>query len=96
MKVLKGWVRQKAKPKGSMTVGYLHNEALFYSSQMLSTMDSTAPTAWEEAQDEQQTGLRLLGARKNRPLDDEPLYRQIQNYVLNNHECMGDWRDQYE
>ena len=71
MRVLKTWVRQRARPEGNMAAGYLHAEALFYSDGVIATLDKDAPTAWEEAQDESQTGMQLKGAGKRRVLDDE-------------------------
>ena len=95
MRVLKTWVRQRARPEGSMAAGFLHAEALFYSRGMIAALDKDAPTAWEEAQDESQTGMRLMGAGKRRILDNDILRLQIHNYVLGNHELMSRWREDY-
>ena len=78
-----------------MAAGYLHAEALFYSGGMIVALDKDAPTAWEEAQDESQTGMRLKGAGKRRVLDDETFQLQIHNYVLGNHALMSGWREDY-
>ena len=95
MRVLKTWVRQQAQPEGSMAAGFLHAEALFYSGGMIAALDKDAPTAWEEAQDESQTGMRLMGAGKRRILDNDILRLQIHNYVLENHVLMSGWREDY-
>lgn len=95
MKVLKGWVRQRARPEGSMAAGYLHQEALFFSGGIISSLDKSAPTAWEEAQDERQTGMKLMGAAAKRVLDNETFRLQIHNYVLGNHESMSEWREDF-
>lgn len=95
MRVLKTWVRQRARPEGSMAAGYLHAEALFYSGGIIASLDKAAPTAWEEAQDESQMGMKLMGASSKRLLDNETFRLQIHNYVLGNHELMSGWREDF-
>lgn len=96
MKKLKDWVRQRAQPEGSMAAGYLMSEALFYSGGIIVAFDSNAPTAWEEAQDEAQTGLHVKGAERKRTLEPNVLRLQIHNYVLGNRPEMSTWITDYE
>ncbi len=95
MKVLKGYVRQKARPEGSIAAGHLHAEALFYCTGTLSKLDNRIPTTWEEAQDERETGLVLLGSAKNRTLSALEM-QQIHNYIMNNDPRMLPLLERYE
>jgi Domain of unknown function (DUF4218) len=95
MKVLKSWVRQPARPEGSMAMGYLTSESLFFLGGIIGSLDREAPTAWEEAQDEKQSGLRLLGASKKRLLGGGVFILQVHNYVLENREELSEWRNAY-
>ena len=62
--MLKGYIRQVAKPEGCIACGHLHYEAMFYVSHAIECFDSNAPTAWEEAEEGKGTlALRLLGKK---------------------------------
>ncbi|CAM6086372.1 unnamed protein product [Calypogeia fissa] len=95
MKVLKDWVKQRARPKGCMAAAYLIAEALFYSAGMISAMDKNAPTAWEEKHAKKSIGLHLHGKHGSHYLVDNILRLQIHNYVLENREEMAEWRNEY-
>ena len=43
MKVLKDFVRQKARPEGSMSEGWLVHESLFYVTEILHQLHPSAP-----------------------------------------------------
>lgn len=95
MKVLKGYVRQMARAEGSMAEGHLHYEALFYCGDAMRAFDRTAPTAWEEAQDERMTGMILQGAKNERVLG-ELEHAQVHNFVLLNDARMQPFVDEYQ
>eukprot|EP00249_Psilotum_nudum_P018747 c26943_g1_i4 orf=82-462(+) len=48
MKVLKGFVRQKARLEGSMVEGWLVYESLCYTTEYLSIIDLMAPRIWTD------------------------------------------------
>ena len=84
MKVLKGYVRQAAKPKGCMAAGHMHFEAMFYASHAIEMFDSWAPTAWDEVDEEKSTSsLRLLGKKTARILQGA-VREQVHTCVLDN------------
>ena len=56
MKILKGFVRQKAKPEGSMSEGYLLQEAMGMLHDKIAQLDDFAPRVWKEEEDERVTG----------------------------------------
>ena len=51
MKVLKGFVRQKAKPEGSMSEGYLLQETMGMLHDEIAQFDEFAPRVWREEDD---------------------------------------------
>ena len=66
MGVLKRHVRNRARVEGSIAEGHLAAEAMFYMTNIISTIDPKAPRAWEEVIDPEEE--RLTGARKTRQL----------------------------
>ena len=54
MKTLKGFVRQKAKPKGSMAEGYIVYESFYYPNEYIKKIDDTlGAVVWEDQLDEE-------------------------------------------
>ena len=51
MKVLKGFVRQKARPEGSMAEGWLVQESCVWISEYLGRVDTTMPMLWSTKYD---------------------------------------------
>ena len=60
MKILKGFVRQRAKPEGSMSEGYLLQEAIGMLHDKIAQFDDFAPRVWKEEEDERVTGMCFL------------------------------------
>ena len=53
MKKLKGFVRQREKPKGSMVEGYISYESFYYSSEYIKQIDNKpAVVIWDDERDE--------------------------------------------
>jgi Domain of unknown function (DUF4218) len=95
MKVLKGYVRQAAKPEGCMQSGHLHYEAMFLASQAVELFDAKAPTAWEHAEEGVDiSSLRLLGKKTQRTLSLVEK-SQMHKYVLNNDSRLAPYRQEY-
>jgi hypothetical protein len=69
MKKLKGFVRQREKLKGSMAVGYISYEPIYYASEYIKKIDNTpGGVIWDDERNEdkregeilQMNGKRLL------------------------------------
>ena len=46
MKVLKGYVRQRARTEGNMAIGWLVQESMFYNSEFIGQMNALVPRIW--------------------------------------------------
>ena len=57
MKILKDFVRQRAKPEGSMLEGYLLQEAIGMFHDKIAQFDDFAPKVWKKEEDERVTGM---------------------------------------
>jgi hypothetical protein len=57
MKTLKDFVRQKTKPEGSMSEGYLLQEAIGMLHDKIAQFDDFASRVWKEEEDERVTGM---------------------------------------
>jgi len=57
LKTLKGFVRQKSRPEGSMGEGYLVQEVMGVCHNIIGDMDKYAPRVWKEEDDERKIGL---------------------------------------
>lgn len=51
MKDLKGWVRQRARPEGSMAEGYILNEAVHYTTEYTTRLAPKASEMWKAKED---------------------------------------------
>ena len=94
MKVLKGFVCQKAKPEGSMAEGWLVQESCVWISEYLGRVDKTMPMLWSTKDDErlidevrQGKGLRFCMTDETR--------EKIQSYCIANAILMDKWRNRY-
>ncbi len=52
MKTLKGFVRQKARPEGSMAEGWIVQESLVYIAEWIAEFDKESPMLWRLGEDE--------------------------------------------
>lgn len=95
MKVLKGFVRQKARPEGSMAEGWLVQESMYYVTEYLTTIHPTAPRMWSDEEDEKMIGEVLQGNGKKIRLKEE-VKRMINTFVVYNSEVMQPWLDKYD
>ena len=68
MKKLKGFVRQRAKPKGSMAEGYISYEPLYYVSEYIKQINNKpGAVIWDDHMDEdKREGELLQTSGKNR------------------------------
>lgn len=87
MKGLKGFVKNKAKPEGSMAQGYLREESIGFINEYLSEYTATTKRAWDDKEEPAMYDEILEGAKKDRPMTAE-FRKLIHGFVLNNTEHM--------
>lgn len=95
MKVLKHFVRQRARPEGSMAEGYIVQESLYYVTEYLLTIDRHAPRLWSEDDDEKVSGEVVQGRGKETQLSFE-IREKINTFILYNSERMQKWLELYD
>ena len=94
MKVLKGFVCQKARPKGSMAEGWLVQESCVWISKYLGRVDTTMPVLWSTKDDERLIDEVRQGKGLCFRLTDE-IREKIQSYCIANTAQLDKWRDRY-
>ena len=99
MKVMKTWVRQKARPEGSMALGYVLFEGMHYLTEYTRRLSPTAPQLWQGEEDPKLVGSFLPNAHKMRRLDKDAqgriLLQQAHAFVLRNDPCLTSWRESF-
>ena len=69
MKKLKGFVRQREKPEGSMAEGYISYESFYYVSEYIKKIDDTpGVVVWDDQWDEDKREGKLLQTNGKRHL----------------------------
>lgn len=94
MKTLKGFVRQRARPEGSMAMGWLVKESLVYITEFLTTTDPDMPKLWSQEEDERVTGVVPQGQGVQRVMD-ETLRQKINKFCILNSSAMEKWIERY-
>ena len=95
MKTLKGFVRQRARPEGSMAMGWLVQESLVYITEYLSTSDPELPRLWRQDENDQITGEEPQGQGLQRRMD--PIMRdKVSTFCILNSHAMEKWLHKYE
>jgi hypothetical protein len=56
---LKGFVRQQAKPEGSMAEGYLVQEAMGRCHELIKGLHEYTTTVWHDEEDPKETGMKI-------------------------------------
>ena len=95
MKVLKGFVRQKARPEGSIAEGWLIQESLFYITEIISQLHPASPKMWCEEEDERVKGEVPQGNGVEKRLSSQ-LKEKIDTFILYNCGHMEKWTSRYE
>jgi len=99
MKDLKSWVRQKARPEGSMAEGYILTEAMHHTTEYTTRLAPNAPQLWRIKEDPRLSEMVLPKSHTMRHLDRDPagsiFLDQVHNFMLKNDPCMSHWRRQY-
>ena len=94
MKVLKGWVRQMAKPESSIAESYITHEAIKFASEYVSGIDPRWDPAWTGHDDDKQKEELLPKAFLSKGLG-RIYYEQAHRFVLMNHSLMTPWHVRY-
>lgn len=94
MGTLKNLVKQRAHPEGSMAVGYLNYESMFFCSQILKEMDieCDAGIVNDDTLEARETEEILLGHAEKRRLTAVE-FEQIHTFILHNSEILTPWLD---
>ena len=95
MKVLKGYVRQKARPKGSMVQGWLVQESMFYIMEFFVQLNPNMPRLWDDSDDPRVIGEVGQGNRWPKKMSVS-LQIKVNNLCLYNCVEMEKWIKLYE
>jgi hypothetical protein len=91
-KGLKSFVRNLAKPEGSMAQGYQVEEALRFLTEYMSTYTPTSRRVWDDQEDPTMTDEILEGKGRLRLLSDE-LQKWLHNFVCDNVDALKPYRE---
>ena len=91
MKLLKKFVRNKAKPEGSMCEGYLMQEAIGFYTDYMKDFSSVNRRVWDDDEDKRVAGELLEGNGHRFKLSNEER-TSIHAYVLQNKSTFDKWR----
>lgn len=84
--VLKGFVRNRARPEASMATGYAQNESLGFLTEHLLHFNHTSRRVWDTEEDEQEYGEFPQGALRLVHVIPEEEFQQLHEYVIMNYE----------
>jgi hypothetical protein len=92
--VLKGWVRQMARPESCIAEGYITHEAMKFAEEYCRGFDPNWASGWVDEEDKRVTEEVLPKAHTERVMTDV-VYEQAHKFVLLNHPSMTSWLDRY-
>lgn len=95
MKTLKGFVRQRARPEGSMAEGWLVQESLVYIAEWITEMDKESPMVWHKGEDERLTNDVAHGGGTSKRMDGS-LEEKINRFCMLHHPAMERWLHAYQ
>ncbi|MCO5581359.1 hypothetical protein L7F22_035241 [Adiantum nelumboides] len=95
MKTLKGFVRQRAPPEGSMVEGWLVQESCVFVSEYLSRSQNNALELWITKDDDRVVGDVLQGNGVVKQFSEE-VRTKVSNYCMMNTDGMQKWYELYE
>ncbi|MCO5568232.1 hypothetical protein L7F22_021928 [Adiantum nelumboides] len=95
MGALKGYVRQKARPEGFMTEGWMLEECMYYVCEYLERTDFEAPRVWtnESSSTMSDEVLSGKGVPFRLKIQDN---LDVSTFIVYNSECMQQFVDEYE
>jgi len=83
MKVLKGFVKNKTKPEGSIAYGYMREESIGFMNEYLSAYNATMKRLWDNEEEPSMNDEILEGSKINHPMSPE-FQRLIYSFILDN------------
>ncbi|MCO5572395.1 hypothetical protein L7F22_026149 [Adiantum nelumboides] len=95
MKTLKGFVRQRARPEGSMAEGWLVQESCVFVSEYLSRSQNNALELWSMKDDDRVVGDVPQGNGVVKRFSEE-VRTKVSNYCMMNIDGMQKWYELYE
>lgn len=95
MKVMKTMIRQQAKPKGSLAMGYLAKENMFYCSEFFGQIDHNAACMWSMKDVSTMVDVVLQGQQSMVFLTSLEQV-QIRQLLVQSAKCFGEWREMYD
>lgn len=95
MKTLKGYVRQKARPEGSMAEGWLVSESLVYIAEWLSGAGRAGDALWRTIDDERISGIVMVGPGVEKSMTED-LEAKINRFCMLHSPVMEKWITAYE
>ena len=94
MKTLKAFVRQKARPEGSMAEGWLVQESCVWISEYLGRVDKSMPMLWNMKDDDRLVGEVRQGKGTRFRMTEE-MRNKVQAYCIANADIMQKWHEKY-
>lgn len=95
MKTLKGFVRQRARPEGSMAEGWLVQESCVFISEYLLRSQNNVSQLWSTKDDDRVLGEVPQGNGVIKRFTEQ-VRTKVSNYCMMNSECMQKWYELYE
>lgn len=95
MKTLKGFVRQRARPEGSMAEGWLVQESCVFISEYLSRSQNNVLELWSTKDDDRLVGDVPQGNGVVQRFSEE-VRTKVSNYCMMNTDGMQRWYELYE
>ena len=95
MNTLKGFVRQRARPEGSMAEGWLVQESLVVITEFLGSTNTEMPRLWYHDTDVRVVGEEPQGKGVMRKMDGI-LRDKVMKFCILNSEPMQKWIKRYE
>lgn len=95
MKGLKSYIKNKARPEGSMACGYLREESIGFLNDYISEYTSTTKRAWDADEEPAMYDEILEGGKHERPMSMQ-FRKLIHGFVLDNTKHMKPYQRKYE
>ena len=92
LKTLKGYVRQRAQPEGSMARGYVMEEAFGFCTEYMQNCTMTTRRVWDDKEEPSMNDEVLQGKGRRRMLSLE-LQQWIHEFVINNAVILENYRE---
>lgn len=93
--VLKGWVRQMARPESCIAEGYITHEAMKFAAEYCTGLDPKWSAFWSDVDDVKFKGEDLPSAHTEKVMPSV-VYEQAHKFVLTNHSAMATWMEKYD